>query len=377
MPYLRILVYGTLKRGHGNHGLLEGAEFAGTGVVYGRLHGQGIPFLKPAPKTVMAVGTASFAADAARQAEEAGCAPPEPGRGGWSRIRGEVYLVRDPAMLARLDRLEGFRPGGRSLYTRVLVAANTDAGARAVWVYGMDAPRGDRLVPPEGEKEVSWPAFDPTPRAELAEGKHRIFAYGSLLLSQDARRTAPKAIWRGRALLPAHRLALTLYSAARSGGVADAVPDAKRGVWGGIYEVGPRGLARLDAREGHPGIYRRELVTVWLDGQPDTPVEAWVYRVVNREEKAVPASAAYKSIIADGARKRGLPKAYIRNVIDRLPVDRGAKSPLYRDSVYEAGRTKSLANGGLFPDPQAEDLSWSPWWDRMDDTTRLAVGSRW
>jgi gamma-glutamylcyclotransferase (GGCT)/AIG2-like uncharacterized protein YtfP len=81
-------------------------------------------------------------------------------------------------------------------------------------------------------------------------------------------------------------------------------------VWGGIYEVGPCGLARLDAREGHPVVYRREPVTVWMDGRPDAPVDAWVYRVVNREDEAIPASMAYKTIIADGARRRGLPKAY-------------------------------------------------------------------
>ena len=322
MPYNRIFVYGTLKRGHGNHYLLEGAEFAGTGVVYGRLHGRGIPFLKPAPRTVLAAGTADFHADAARQAEEAGCASPEPGRGGWSRVRGEVYLVRDPAMLANLDRLEGFKPGQRSMYTRVLVAAETDAGARAVWVYGMDSPPGDRLVPRRGETEVCWPGREPAVRPQLAEAKHLVFAYGSLLHPQDARRTAPKAVWRGRALLPAHRLALTWYSPARDGGVADAAPDARRGVWGGVYEVGPHGLARLDAREGHPAIYRRESVTVWLDGKPEAPVEAWVYRVVHREEEAVPASAAYKAIIAEGARQRKLPMAYIRNVINRLPVER-------------------------------------------------------
>jgi gamma-glutamylcyclotransferase (GGCT)/AIG2-like uncharacterized protein YtfP len=288
-----------------------------------------------------------------------------------------VYLVRDPEMLARLDRLEGFRPGGTSMYTRVLVAANCDAGVRAVWVYGMDSPRGGRMVPPKGEKEVSWPASAPGPCQPMPEGKHRVFAYGSLLLSKDARRTAPKAIWRGRALLPEHRLALTLYSGVRAGGVADAVPDAKRGVWGGIYEVGDYGLTRLDAREGHPAVYRRESVTVWLEGKPDSPVEAWVYRVVHREDEAVPASLAYKAIISDGARKRGLPKAYIRNVIEKLPVDREARPP-YRDSVYAERQTGYPANGGLFDDPrEEEDSPKAPWWDRMSADTRLAAGSEW
>jgi len=192
-------------------------------------------------------------------------------------------------------------------------------------------------------------------------------------LPGDARRTVPKAIWRGRALLPAHRLALTMYSGVRAGGVADVVPDAKRGVWGGIYEVGDVGLRRLDAREGHPGIYRRETVTVWLDGQPDSPVDAWVYRVVNREAEAVPASAMYKSIIAEGARRRGLPKAYIRTVIDRLPVGYGGGAPSYRYSAYEAERPKSLFDRDAPPEPET-GASWQPKWDQLSENQRLTFG---
>jgi len=139
-----------------------------------------------------------------------------------------------------------------------------------------------------------------------------------------------------------------MYSAIRSGGVADAVPDPRRGVWGGVYEVGPRGLARLDAREGHPEVYRRELATVWMDGRVDAPAEAWVYRVVHREGEVVPASPEYKGVIADGARKRGLPKAYIRAVIDRLPVKRRA-FPAVRTEAETRFEVEPEQDGGLAP----------------------------
>jgi hypothetical protein len=80
----------------------------------------------------------------------------------------------------------------------------------------------------------------------------------------------------------------------------------------------------------------------------------------------------YKSIIAEGARKRGLPKAYIRTVIDRLPVGHGGGSPSYRNSAYEARQPKSLENEGLYRDELI-----APWWDQLPEGQRRAVGSRW
>lgn len=72
-----IFVYGTLKRGYGNHHLLETAEFVGCdqapGIVYG---GHGAPVAQP-------------------------CAD---GSERW--IQGEVYHV-DEKTLQRLDALEG------------------------------------------------------------------------------------------------------------------------------------------------------------------------------------------------------------------------------------------------------------------------------
>lgn len=79
-----VFVYGTLKRGYGNHGLLQnhGSTYCGTVLtepaylLYASGGGTGIPFMVAAT-------------------------PPK----GIS-IRGEVYLV-DDATLASLDQLEG------------------------------------------------------------------------------------------------------------------------------------------------------------------------------------------------------------------------------------------------------------------------------
>ncbi len=71
----RVFVYGSLRRGQGNHGLLDGARFAGEA--------------ETLPRWAM-LDLGAFP----------GVVP------GCDRVRGEVYDV-DAATLAALDRLEG------------------------------------------------------------------------------------------------------------------------------------------------------------------------------------------------------------------------------------------------------------------------------
>jgi gamma-glutamylcyclotransferase (GGCT)/AIG2-like uncharacterized protein YtfP len=90
-----VFVYGTLKRGHGNHHWLAGASFEGEA----RLPGVVLHDLGPFPMAVAGEGT----------------------------VTGEVYCV-DAAGLARLDRLEGYP----RLYDRRPLAL---ADGRSAWVY--------------------------------------------------------------------------------------------------------------------------------------------------------------------------------------------------------------------------------------------------
>ena len=78
-----VFVYGTLKRGEGNHHWLGGATRLGRR----RLAGVHLHDLGPYPKAV--------------RAEAASSAPPDPA----TCLHGELYLV-DDCGLARLDRLE-------------------------------------------------------------------------------------------------------------------------------------------------------------------------------------------------------------------------------------------------------------------------------
>jgi gamma-glutamylcyclotransferase (GGCT)/AIG2-like uncharacterized protein YtfP len=101
-----VFVYGTLKRGHGNHHWLAGAPFLGDA----ELPDVVLHDLGPFPMAVPGEGT----------------------------VIGEVYRI-DAAALARLDRLEGFP----RLYDRQLLSLSD---GRQAWVY-LGRPRQVRHAP--------------------------------------------------------------------------------------------------------------------------------------------------------------------------------------------------------------------------------------
>jgi gamma-glutamylcyclotransferase (GGCT)/AIG2-like uncharacterized protein YtfP len=143
---LRIFVYGTLKRGFWNHdrfcrGVLDIRE----AVVRGRLYEMqsGIPVLQVPDGDVLAHGTSDVLADVATQARhsEQPASYPEPTlqsatAGDWGRVYGELLTFNDPeTRLPAIDRLEGFRPGGPSLYRRVLVPVIIIDMIQPAWLY--------------------------------------------------------------------------------------------------------------------------------------------------------------------------------------------------------------------------------------------------
>ena len=132
---LRLFVYGTLKRGYGNHDrFCRGVLSVEEAVVRGRLYElpSGIPVLEVPEADVLAHGTADPLADVATQARLAAefaarAAHPELGEndvpgGRWGPVYGEVLTFDDPeTRLPAIDHLEGFLLGGPSHYRRVLV----------------------------------------------------------------------------------------------------------------------------------------------------------------------------------------------------------------------------------------------------------------
>ena len=145
---LRLFVYGTLKRGYWNHdafclGVLEVREAQVRGRLY---EGPGFPVLEVPDEDILAYGTANHLADVATQArlpDWVGSAPrPAPEcatAGAWGAVYGELLSFNDPeSRLPAIDRLEGFRPGGSSLYRRVLVPVIVEGACELAWVYTVE-----------------------------------------------------------------------------------------------------------------------------------------------------------------------------------------------------------------------------------------------
>ena len=159
---LRLFVYGTLKRGFWNHDrFCRGVLNIREAVVRGRLYEMhsDIPVLQVPDGDVLAHGSPDPLADVATQARlsEQPAPYPEPAQqsataGDWGRVYGELLTFDDPATrLPAIDRLEGFRPGGSSLYRRVLVPVCRIGKIHPAWLYvGDSCLRPDLHLIPSG-----------------------------------------------------------------------------------------------------------------------------------------------------------------------------------------------------------------------------------
>ncbi len=166
---LRLFVYGTLKRGFWNHDrFCRGVLAVEDAVVRGRLFEtpSGIPVLMVPEEDILAVGSTDPLADVATQAHVAARMPnpePTPDRlpksatgAPWGPVYGELLTFDDPeTRLPAIDRLEGFHPGGPSLYRRVLLpVCIAHGGSLAVWLYSGITGWNDWRFLPSGR----WPS---------------------------------------------------------------------------------------------------------------------------------------------------------------------------------------------------------------------------
>jgi gamma-glutamylcyclotransferase (GGCT)/AIG2-like uncharacterized protein YtfP len=157
---LRVFVYGTLQSGQRNHQrYCQGVISIEPATVRGRLYDlpQGYPMLA-IPGEGLAVGTREAAADVALQQQLARHSSDDasdaqaPDDDDWQSIHGEILSFDDAEIrLPLLDELEGFHPGGPSLYVRVLVRSQQ---GEVVWTYV--APDG-RVPPGARRTGMKWP----------------------------------------------------------------------------------------------------------------------------------------------------------------------------------------------------------------------------
>jgi gamma-glutamylcyclotransferase (GGCT)/AIG2-like uncharacterized protein YtfP len=142
------------------------------------------------------------------------------------------------------------------------------------------------------------------------------FAYGSNLSLEGMASRCPDSEPVGRATLDGWALTFN--------GVADIERREGARTQGALWRISDRDLERLDAYEGYPGLYRRELVTVRIG---EGEVVALTY-VMNDDYVGLP-SPSYHETIKRGYEQWDLPilalDMAVAKVTDRL-YHRGVRS---------------------------------------------------
>ena len=118
-------------------------------------------------------------------------------------------------------------------------------------------------------------------------------AYGSNLNRSQMARRCPSARVVGASVMEGWRL---IFRGAHKGAVATVEPFQGGTVPVLVWEITPGDEAALDQYEGYPVLYRKEMVTVTLNGKP---VKAMAY-ILNEGRPPGEPSGYYYSIILEG-----------------------------------------------------------------------------
>jgi gamma-glutamylcyclotransferase (GGCT)/AIG2-like uncharacterized protein YtfP len=145
--WLRVFVYGTLKRGQSNHErFCRGFISAQEATIRGRLYElpYGFPALVVPGANVQAIGTTDYLADV--ELQNRAQARLQENLIGWYTVYGELISFDDPEeRLPALDRLESFHPGEESLYKRVLIPVTLPRTVESAWTYVVESVSGRYL----------------------------------------------------------------------------------------------------------------------------------------------------------------------------------------------------------------------------------------
>lgn len=151
------------------------------------------------------------------------------------------------------------------------------------------------------------------------------YAYGSNLCIKQMQRRCPSAVPVVQARLHDHELCFRGFSGRWGGGVASVTKREGAIVHGALYLLHLSDLRRLDGYEGHPTVYKRQVVSVINGHDEDLPgeIKAWTYlhRDSDREDEASHPSMSYVSTIHEGYKAFRLPEdALFATVPDRTRV---------------------------------------------------------
>ena len=159
------------------------------------------------------------------------------------------------------------------------------------------------------------------------------FAYGSCMNQKDIARTVD-AEFIGAGRLHNYKLAFTRYAEFRGGGAADIVESEGSYVEGVIFQVPD--FKRLDAREGHPYIYKRREISLQVTGT-DYFVDGSTYEVVNKSPHEYQPSKHYAHLMTAGA-KQYLSNEYQVALAENLQLERYVRAPKVKKTTRKTYR---------------------------------------
>ena len=138
------------------------------------------------------------------------------------------------------------------------------------------------------------------------------FSYGSFLDSETLKRHCPKAVYKGKAVLPNWEVQFNFMSRNYKGGVTGIEPAAAKLALGVLYEVDNDELLHLDSIEGVPdGIYYRQII--YVVNESGKAVKAATYRTTNPKGPFKP-TKKYLGLMVNGAKEHCLDPDYVKEL---------------------------------------------------------------
>jgi gamma-glutamylcyclotransferase (GGCT)/AIG2-like uncharacterized protein YtfP len=138
------------------------------------------------------------------------------------------------------------------------------------------------------------------------------FSYGSFLDSETLKRHCPKAVYKGKAILPNWEVQFNFMSRTYKGGVTGIEPAAAKLTLGVLYEVDNDELLHLDSIEGVPdGIYYRQII--YVVNESGKAVKAATYRTTNPKGPFKP-TKKYLGLMVNGAKEHCLDPDYVKEL---------------------------------------------------------------